>query len=218
MLSVSGLATGSFQTVLSRASVRTEELQPEKENDSTKLKGPQNLSDEEKKEVQQLKERDREVRAHEQAHLNALGRYRSGGAKYQFEKGPDGRQYAVAGEVPVDVSPEDTPEKTVEKAKTIRRAALAPAEPSAADRAVAAQAQQLEAQAQAELQKERNERAVNATEENAPTGPQPSDALTETARASISTLGAAQFFQSPEQAQTRYQQPAITPGSLIAIA
>ena len=123
----------------------------------------QELTEEEKREVEYLKERDREVRAHEQAHLAALGAYRSGGASYTFETGPDGKQYAVAGEVPVDVSPEEEPQKTIEKAQTIQRAALAPAEPSGADRSVAAQAAQLEAQARAELaEQKREEQSISA--------------------------------------------------------
>lgn len=104
-------------------------------------------------ETQQLKKRDREVRAHEQAHLGALGAYRSGGASFQFETGPDGQRYAVSGEVPVDVSEGRTPEETIRKMQTIRRAALAPADPSGADRQVAAQASQIEAQARSELAK-----------------------------------------------------------------
>ena len=111
----------------------------------------------EEREIRELQARDREVRAHEQAHLNALGPYARGGASYTYTTGPDGKQYATGGEVPVDVSPEGTPEETIQKAQTVRRAALAPAEPSGADRAVAAQASQLEQQARAELQRERTE-------------------------------------------------------------
>lgn len=110
------------------------------------------LSEDEKREVAELKARDREVRAHEQAHLSALGGHRQGGASFQFQTGPDGKQYAVGGEVPVDVSPGATPSETIQKAQTIRRAALAPSEPSSADRAVAAKTSQLEAQARADLQ------------------------------------------------------------------
>jgi hypothetical protein len=108
----------------------------------------------EKQEIAQLKQRDREVRSHEQAHLSALGQYARGGASYTLETGPDGKQYAVGGEVPVDVSPEKTPEETIRKAQTVRRGALAPSDPSTADRQVAASASQLEAQARAEMVKE----------------------------------------------------------------
>ena len=127
----------------------------------------QKRADEEK--TRELEARDREVRAHEQAHLSALGPYKTGGASYTYETGPDGRRFAVGGEVPVDVSPESEPEETIKKAQTIRRAALAPAEPSAADRAVAAQASQLEATARAELASEDAEGEDSLTDVGAPT-------------------------------------------------
>ncbi|GEM_PF-2074635 len=60
----------------------------------------------------ELRRVDMEVRAHEAAHLAAGGPY-AGTAHFSYVKGPDGKYYAVAGEVPIDVSPEDTPQKTV---------------------------------------------------------------------------------------------------------
>lgn len=100
--------------------------------------------------IQALAARDREVRAHEQAHVAVGGRY-AGAPKYQFERGPDGVQYAVGGEVPISTGKEATPQETLLKAQIVRRAALAPAEPSAQDYKVAAQATRLEAQARQEL-------------------------------------------------------------------
>lgn len=116
------------------------------------------LSENDRREVERLEARDREVRAHEQAHVSAGGQYVQGGPRYEFTRGPDGRQYATGGEVSIDVSPESTPEATIQKARVVRRAALAPAEPSAQDRRIAAQASQLEANARQELRK----RAVEA--------------------------------------------------------
>ncbi|MEM9171140.1 MAG: putative metalloprotease CJM1_0395 family protein [Pseudomonadota bacterium] len=103
-------------------------------------------------EVDALKARDREVRAHEQAHLAAAGQYATGGIQYTYKRGPDGRFYAVGGEVSVDTSevPND-PEATLAKAIVLRRAALAPAEPSQQDRAVAAQMTQMAAEARQEI-------------------------------------------------------------------
>jgi hypothetical protein len=101
-------------------------------------------------EIRDLKQRDTEVKAHEQAHMAAGGGLVQGAASYTYEKGPDGAMYAVGGEVKIDTSPARTPEQTIRKAQQIRRAALAPAQPSAADRAVAAAASQMEAQARAE--------------------------------------------------------------------
>ncbi len=102
-------------------------------------------------EIQQLKARDRAVRAHELAHSSVGGRY-AGAPNFTYERGPDGVLYAIAGEVPIDVSviPGD-PEATLDKMEIVRRAALAPVNPSAVDRAVAAQAIAQAARARAEL-------------------------------------------------------------------
>ena len=91
------------------------------------------------------------VRAHEQAHKAAAAPH-AGPVSYSYTTGPDGRRYAVAGEVPIDVSPvEGDPQATIQKMQQVRRAALSPAEPSASDRQVAARAQQQEREAQAQL-------------------------------------------------------------------
>lgn len=100
----------------------------------------------------QLKARDREVRLHEAAHAAVGGRY-AGAPTYQFSRGPDGSNYAVGGEVSISTGPvPGDPQASIEKARVVRAAALAPAEPSAQDRQVAAEAAQLELNARAELQ------------------------------------------------------------------
>lgn len=109
------------------------------------------LSDEAKAVVSSLQARDRQVRAHEQAHLAASGGLATSGASYTYQKGPDGVSYAVGGEVSIDVSAGNTPQDTIVRAITIRSAALAPADPSGPDRAIAAQASQMEQQARGEL-------------------------------------------------------------------
>jgi len=116
------------------------------------------LTPEQQQQVQRLRAIDQKVRAHEQAHLSAAAGLAISGANFQYVRGPDGRQYAVAGEVSIDVSPAQTPEATIDKARRIQAAALAPADPSPQDRAVAAAAAQMAAQAQAEkLRIEREE-------------------------------------------------------------
>jgi|GEM_PF-1660456 len=109
------------------------------------------LSDDEQREVDELKKRDAEVRAHEAAHLAAAGSLAQGKANFEFQTGPDGNRYAVGGHVDIDTSPAETPEATLAKARQIRRAALAPGDPSSADRAVAAKAAQMLAKARREL-------------------------------------------------------------------
>lgn len=109
------------------------------------------LSPEEQQAVLKLKQRDLEVKAHEAAHLANAGQYAAGGPSYTYQTGPDGRRYAVGGEVPIDISKEKTPEQTVQKMRIVRRAALAPANPSSADRNIAAAAGTKEAEALREL-------------------------------------------------------------------
>ena len=111
-----------------------------------------------RKQIQELKQRDAEVKNHEAAHLSAAGQYATGGASFQYVTGPDGKRYAVAGEVKIDTSKEDgDPQATIQKARAVRRAAMAPANPSAQDRAVAAQAAKMEFEAQVELSRMQSE-------------------------------------------------------------
>ncbi len=116
---------------------------------------PGQLTAEEEDQLKELKARDAEVRRHEAAHAAVGGQYASA-PTYEFETGPDGRQYAVSGEVSIDTStvPGD-PEATIRKMQTVKAAALAPAEPSGQDQAVAAQADAKMRQAQAELNKQK---------------------------------------------------------------
>lgn len=117
----------------------------------------QNLDEAQLKELSELKARDREVRAHETAHQAVGGQY-AGAISYVFQRGPDGAQYAVGGEVSIDVAPiEGDPQATIEKMRVVRAAAMAPAEPSAQDRSVAAQAMQIMLQAQVEMSREMTE-------------------------------------------------------------
>ncbi|WP_371324877.1 putative metalloprotease CJM1_0395 family protein [Dechloromonas sp. ZY10] len=92
---------------------------------------------------------DRKVRAHEQAH-QAAGAGLAGSASYQYQRGPDGRQYAVAGEVAISMAPGRTPGETLARAEQVQAAALAPADPSAQDRSVAAQAARMAQEARRE--------------------------------------------------------------------
>ncbi|RMF77562.1 MAG: hypothetical protein D6744_11220 [Planctomycetota bacterium] len=116
------------------------------------------LSEQEQAKVRELKQRDAEVRRHEAAHQAAAGPYAAGGPSFEYERGPDGHNYAVGGEVQIDTSPiEGDPEATIRKMQQVRAAALAPAEPSAQDRKVAAQAAAAAQQAQAELATQRRD-------------------------------------------------------------
>ena len=105
--------------------------------------------------------------AHEQAHAAVGGRY-AGAPSYTYERGPDGKRYAVGGEVGIDTSPvPNDPEATLRKMEVVIRAALAPAEPSAQDRQVAAQAQLQMAEARVELAQQQRSEAQAASEARA---------------------------------------------------
>ncbi|MBA2849144.1 hypothetical protein G4V39_00090 [Thermosulfuriphilus ammonigenes] len=120
-----------------------------------KGKDGQPLSPEELAEIRRLKQIDAQVRAHEMAHLTVGGQYVRGGPHYQYRTGPDGRKYAVGGEVSIDTSsiPGD-PRATLAKMRQVKRAALAPANPSPQDYRVAAKASQKEREALEEILKE----------------------------------------------------------------
>ncbi len=122
---------------------------------------PEGLTDSQLRQVSDLEARDREVRAHEQAH-KAVGGALAGAISYSYQTGPDRRRYAVGGEVPVDIAAGKDPQQTVQKMDRVRRAALAPAKPSGADRAVAARATQLAGQARVEAREIKADEARDA--------------------------------------------------------
>lgn len=100
------------------------------------------LSPEELRVIEKLEQRDREVRQHEKAHEVMGGPY-TGSATYDYQRGPDGKRYAIGGQVTIDYGPiKGDPEATIDKMKTVIAAALAPAEPSPQDMSIAARARQ----------------------------------------------------------------------------
>lgn len=110
---------------------------------------PLNQSD--KLRIAHLKKADAAIHTHETAHLNTAGAYARGGPTYEYERGPDGKHYAVHGEVPIDTSREIKPEDTVKKMRVVRAAALAPSNPSPQDLKVAAKASSTIVDAKKEL-------------------------------------------------------------------
>lgn len=115
----------------------------------------------EQKVIAELVDRDKEVRAHELAHATTGGST-TGSPTYTFQVGPDGRKYAVGGEVSVDLSPvTGDPRATIIKMQKVHAAALAPTTPSQQDKQVAASATQKILEAQSELLAQANERTDN---------------------------------------------------------
>ena len=162
----------------------------------TEIKGAA-LEPHEQAEVDRLRERDREVRTHEQAHAAAGGQHVRGGVQLEYATGPDGRRYAVGGEVSIDTSPvSGDPQATVLKAQAIRRAALAPSQPSGQDRSVAASASRMEAEARRDLLDQRTEGAASGGGEKA-AGAEGALASGETEATEMPALGSS-AAESPE--------------------
>ena len=120
------------------------------------------LDDAEVAEVESLKRADQQTREHEQAHRRVGRELVLGPASFTYRAGPDGRSYAVGGEVSIDTSPARTPEETVVKAERIHDTAMAPKDPSPQDRNVAALAQAMALEARIEAASKRNERRLAA--------------------------------------------------------
>lgn len=158
----SGLVTAAGTT---QPQGTDEESKSEQSNlSATSAKGldGQELTEEEQAEVEDMKARDSEVRTHENAHKRAGGQY-AASPSYTYETGPDGKRYITDGEVSIDVGKEDDPQDTIEKMQVVKRAAMAPAQPSSQDRQVYAEASQKEAEARQELAQEKQEEAQGGT-------------------------------------------------------
>ena len=115
------------------------------------------LSPEELRRIAELKRIDAEVRAHEQAHINVGRELITSGPNYEYTYGPDGKRYAVSGEVGIDTSPEQEPQANIDKGQRIQDTALAPVDPSPQDYQVAATGKQLEDQGRRDLRTEQRE-------------------------------------------------------------
>ncbi|MCR8922394.1 catalase [Dasania sp. GY-MA-18] len=125
------------------------------------------LDESELAQIRELRARDAEVRAHEAAHASVGGQY-AGAPSYSYETGPNGVKYAVGGEVSISLPANaDNPLQTIQAAEQVRRAALAPADPSGQDRRVAASAARVAISARAELRAQQAEERRLAAAEKA---------------------------------------------------
>lgn len=151
----SQLPTSPVRRVDTASDQRTSQADSSDDKKSTEQEAA--IRREEQRIVQELAARDREVRAHEAAHVAVGRQYVVSGPNYTYQQGPNGRNYAIGGEVQLDVSEENEPQASLDKAEIVRRAALAPVEPSAQDRQVAARASQMAAQARMAIAMERRQ-------------------------------------------------------------
>lgn len=150
-------AEKKVETKDSKEEDKTSGAKPIKESDLTPVQ---------QQEVEKLKERDSEVRAHEQAHIAAAAGLRTSAPTYDYETGPDGKKYAVGGEVNISFTSGSNPEEDIRNAETMRNAALAPSEPSGQDRSVAKEAEKIIQQAKEKLaqQQEQQKEQITASE------------------------------------------------------
>ncbi len=132
-----------------------------KDSDNKNQNKENELTEEEIAELDDMKARDKEVRIHEQQHQSVGGQYASQ-PSYTYETGPDGKKYVTDGEVQISMGELDDPDATIAKMEQVRKAALAPSEPSAQDRKVAAEAESKIA----ELQKRKIEQNVSETDDD----------------------------------------------------
>lgn len=130
------------------------------------LKTSGELTTGQQQEVEELKQRDAEVRAHEQAHIAAAAGLSTSAPTYTYQTGPDGKKYAVGGEVNVSFTESGNPETDLRNAEAMKNSALAPADPSSQDRSVAGEAEKLIQKAQQEIaqqQKQQKEEVTNSS-------------------------------------------------------
>ena len=135
---------------------KKEELKELESKQSIKSGAAKELSEGEKQLLKELSVRDGEVKAHEAAH-QAAGGGMTGAATYTYQQGPDGKMYAIGGEVSISMKSGSTPEETIANARQIASAAMAAGDPSPQDFAVASSARVMEIKAQQQLAKEQRE-------------------------------------------------------------
>jgi len=135
--------------------------------DSNVTKGPGQLSPAEKRVVAELQERDREVRNEENRHKAAAGKF-AGEPQYVYRRGPDGKLYAVEGEVPINVDVTGTADDRKAALRRVEAAAVSVQSPSSGDfgavatAATAIAAQQNPAQPSAAERRAEAERAYRS--------------------------------------------------------
>ena len=87
--------------------------------------------------LSKFKNKDAEIRTHEQAHAS-IG-HTTTPISYNYQQGPDGKMYAVGGSVRLDTSIPNDPKAAAFKLDMLQRAASGPSHLSGADSAIASQ-------------------------------------------------------------------------------
>lgn len=150
-ISEAGSLSDGEEQVGSVSQTQTDEA-AQKKSQPSEADADSRLTLDEKLLIEKLEKVDAEVRAHEMAHIAAGGECITSGATFSYQQGPDGKKYAVGGEVSIDTASEPgDPEATLQKMRRVRAAALAPAQPSSQDLKVASNAASQAAKAMAEI-------------------------------------------------------------------
>jgi hypothetical protein len=134
---------------------------------TTRYTASKQLTEAQQQKVTELQQIDRNVRAHEQAHMAAGHGVVTSGPNYSYTYGPDGKQYATGGEVGIDTAYERKPEANIDKGIRIQAAALAPKDPSTQDYRVASVGEQMESTGRTDLRRQQVEEQAQAQAEAA---------------------------------------------------
>lgn len=183
-----GDKTESTDTVKSES--KSDETSENKQNDESKTtekKSSDDLTPEEQQELAKLKETDMKVKAHEQAHMAAAAGINASAPSYDYQEGPDGQKYAVGGEVSISFSTTGDPEKDKVSAETMKRAALAPADPSSQDRSVARNADKMIAENEQKIEELKEQERAQKVQESKKNGTSSETTENKTTNATEST-------------------------------
>lgn len=130
---------------------------------SVSAKLPADLTAAERADVTRLQQRDQQVRQEEKAHAAVAGDL-AGPINYAYQRGPDGRQYAVGGSVGIQASnPSGDPDEAKRIGARMAAAANAATNPSAHDYTAARQAYAFGSELSEPLPKEDQRAGLNLT-------------------------------------------------------
>ncbi len=116
----------------------------------------QQPSQEEQKEIEKIRKNSRNVKLRELVYRAVVGNYVRNTVSFEYETGPDGIKYAVAGHTTIDTRPIiNNPEATIRKAQAIKKTKI--------DRAVAVEVEKMEREAIMELKEEQRKESDDAT-------------------------------------------------------
>ncbi len=116
-----------------------------------KKQNPADPESNKQKAIEQLKSRDKEVRIHEMSHSTNPELIKIGSAQFDYTIGPDGKAYATGGRVTLSTGSSKTPEEALAKAEALKRASMAPGEPSSQDFQALNAAQSMEYEARNQI-------------------------------------------------------------------